>query len=262
MTPGSLAALRAERQGVLDFCGDLTTDEWAAPSRADGWAVKDVVAHMTAGMRALITPAAVQAMTTNHVERFNDQTVDKSRSLAPEQILDGFRAWSKRGVTTLALLTAPGIGRVPLRVGELGSYPLNVFPCMYLFDWHTHLRQDIAPAIDRPAPPTDDQRMSAVMIWLMALLEQSHRDRLAWLDAPLALTLSGPGGGTWRIEPTPKGALLVRPGTESGTTAQISGQTLEFPEWSTTRANWRDRDVKICGDTVTAERFLDLVNLV
>lgn len=47
-----LAALRAERRGVLDYCAELTEAEWAAPSQARGWSVRDVVNHMSAEMRA------------------------------------------------------------------------------------------------------------------------------------------------------------------------------------------------------------------
>lgn len=262
MSSDSLAALRVERQAVLDFCADLTPQEWSAPSLATGWSVKDVVAHLTAGLRALITPAAIQAMTAHEIERLNDRTVVKSRSRTPEQVLADFTAWTDRGITALRLFTAPGVARIPLPVGELGLYPLSMFPAIFTFDWHTHLRHDIAPALGRPVPPTDNQRMSAILTWLMALLEQSHRKRLGWLDTPVALTLDGPGGGTWRIEPTAKDKLRVQRGKDSGTTAQISGQALEFPGWSTTRTPWRDSDVKVAGDTAIGERILDVLNLV
>jgi mycothiol maleylpyruvate isomerase-like protein len=262
MTSECLAALRAERQAVLDFCTDLTADEWIAPSRADWWRVQDVVAHMAAGQRALITPAVIAAITTKQIERFNDRAVDKCRSLTPEQVLDGFTAWTKRGFVVLGVFSAQGVGRVPLPVGELGIYPLNMFPAMYTFDWHTHLRHDIAPALNRPAPPTDDQRMTAILRWLMALLQQSHRARLSWLQAPLVLTLAGPGGATWRIEPSGNGRLRVLRGAADGTAAQITAQALEFPVWSTTRMPWRDSDVTVTGDTDIGERFLDTLNLV
>jgi uncharacterized protein (TIGR03083 family) len=258
----SLAALRAERHTVLDFCASLSPDEWAAPSRADGWTVRDVVAHMTAGMQALVTPAAIAAMTTRDIERFNERAVDKCRSLTPEQVLDGFTTWTKRGIVGLAAFTAPGVGRLPLPVGELGIYPLNVFPAMYTFDWHTHLRHDIAPAIGRPAPPTDNQRMAAILCWLIALLQQSHRARLAWLDTPVSLTLDGPGGGTWCIEPAATSVLRIQRDADDGATTKITAQALEFPVWSTTRMWWRDCDVEITGDSDIGERLLDTVNLV
>lgn len=262
MSSQSLAALRVEREALLDYCAVLDPAEWAAPSRAAGWSVQDVIAHLTANQRALVTPAALPAMATKQIERLNDRMVAKARSQSPVQVLAGFEAWSRRGIRAMRVFTGPGIGRVPLPIGELGAYPLSRLPAIFAFDWHTHLRHDIAPALDRPAPSTDNQRMSVVLSWMMALLQGSHRSRLAWLDAPLALTLHGPGGDTWRIEPAGKGRLQVRVGSPSGTAAQISGQSLEFPAWSTTRTPWRDSDVKITGDAAVAERFLDALNLV
>ncbi|MRH87556.1 hypothetical protein GFY24_08815 [Nocardia sp. SYP-A9097] len=259
---GSLAALRAERSTVLEFCTGLEPREWAAPSAAAGWSVQDVVVHMTAGVRAVITPSAVRSMASRQIERTNDAVVAESGSLTPEQALAGFEVWSARGIVGLTAATVPGIASLRLRVGELGWHPLRIFPALYLFDWHTHLRHDIAPALGRPAPATDAGRMSAILGWLTALLEQSHRTQLGWLDAPVAITLSGPGGGTWRIEPAPRNRLRVNPGTASDSAAHIHAQALEFPVWATTRRGWRDCDVVIEGDAELGARFLDSINLV
>jgi hypothetical protein len=258
----SLAALRVERQTALDFCRDLAGDEWSTPSHATGWSVQDVMVHMTAGIRALITPAAVEAMTSRQIERMNDSVVAKGRSRAPQQVLHDFETWSRRGIAGLTVFNAPGARQIPLPVGELGWYPLRVFPGMFLFDWHTHLRHDIAPALDLPAPDTDDQRMTAILSWLTILLERSHRTALRWLDAPIALTLTGPGGETWRIEPAGQDRLRVAPGNSTGTAAHITAQSLQFPQWSTTRVSWRTCEVSITGSAELGARFLDSINLV
>ena len=128
-----------------------------------------------------------------------------------------------------------------------------------LFDHHTHLRHDMAPALGRPAPATDANRMAAVLEWMTAVLaNQLAAAKPEWLDRPLSLTLAGPGGGSWRVEPS--GA--VTPGHTEPAAAHITGVALEFPEWGTRRANWRDRDVTITGDVDYAEQFLDAVNIV
>ncbi|MFD6351147.1 maleylpyruvate isomerase family mycothiol-dependent enzyme [Nocardia tengchongensis] len=257
-----LSALRVERQAVLDFCTDLTDAEWHADSRAAGWSVKDVVAHMAADLRSVVTPDALAFMATKDVESLNERAVAASRSRSPQQVLEGFATWTRVGTTALAALTAPGVGRVRLRVGELGRYPMRIFPAMFLFDWHTHLRHDIAAALDRPHPPTDEQRTASILEWLTTLLEQSHRERLAWLDEPVAITFTGPGGGTWRIEPEPGRRLRVRRGEPEGAAARITARASEFPLWGTTRAAWRDCDVSLAGDTDLGARLLDDIDLV
>ncbi|MFE6861680.1 maleylpyruvate isomerase family mycothiol-dependent enzyme [Nocardia sp. NPDC057668] len=256
----SLAAIRTERAAVLDFLGTLTDAEWARPSAAAGWTVQDVVTHMTGVIRAAITPAALQLVFSRAVERTNDRVVAESRTRTPQQTLRDFENWSARGITGLRLFTAPGVSRIPLRIGELGWYPLHIFPALYIFDWHTHLRHDLAPALDRPAPATDDTRMRAIVTWLMTLLEHSHRDQLSWLTAPIALTFTGPGASTWTIEPGSK--LRVVPTTAAAPAAHIHTAATDFPAWSTTRRAWKDCDITIEGDTALATRFLDSINLV
>lgn len=257
-----LSALRIERQAVLDFCADLTDAEWHADSLASGWSVKDVVAHMAADLRTVVTPAALAFMATKDVEGLNERAVAASRRRSPAEVLEGFATWTRIGTAALTVTTGPGLGRVRLPVGELGHYPMRIFPAMFLFDWHTHLRHDIAAAVGRPEPPTDERRVASILDWLTGLLEQSHRERLAWLDAPVAITFTGPGGGTWRIQPDRGRPVRVRRGGPEGTAAQITARADEFPLWGTTRAAWRDCDVSITGDTALGIRVLDAIDLI
>ncbi|WP_433591710.1 maleylpyruvate isomerase family mycothiol-dependent enzyme [Nocardia sp. CA-145437] len=261
-TADHLSALRIERQTVLDYCADLTDAEWRADSLAAGWSVKDVVAHMAADLRTVVTPAALAFMATKDVESLNERAVAASRRRSPAQVLEGFATWTRVGTAALAVLTAPGLGGVRLPVGELGRYPTRLFPAMFLFDWHTHLRHDIAAALDRPHPPTDERRVASILAWLTSLLEQSHRDRLAWLDAPVAMTFTGPGGGTWRVDTDQGGPIRVRRGGTENTAAQITARADEFPRWGTTRAAWRDCEVSITGDTELGTRVLDAIDLI
>ncbi|NKY51850.1 maleylpyruvate isomerase N-terminal domain-containing protein [Nocardia vermiculata] len=261
MSSQHLPGLREERRTVLDFCGTLSEQQWAAPSAAAGWSVAEVVIHMTNTARALLTPTAAAVASTRDLERLNELLVDRKRSHTTRYVLPEFDIWSERGARSLRLLTTPGLAPLRVPVGELGWYRLDLVPAMLLFDWHTHLRHDIAPALDLAPPPTDPQRMHSVLTWLTTLLEHSHREALSWLDAPVALTLTGPGGGTWRIE-VRGGRLRVRPGIAAGASAHIAALALEFPQWSTRRLPWRAGAVAITGDTELGARVLDSITLV
>lgn len=250
-----------ERRAVVEFCGALNEQQWAAPSAAAGWSVAEVVMHMTTTARALLSPAAAAFVATRDLERLNEQLVSEKRSDTTTSVLPEFERWSRRAERALTVLSAPGPGWIRLPVGELGWYRLDLIPAMLTFDWHTHLHHDIAPAVALPPPPTDPRRMSAVTIWLLTLLEQSHREALSWLDAPVALTLTGPGGGTWRIDPG-SGRLRVRPGEAAGAAAHIAALSLEFPQWGTRRLPWRAGAVAITGDDELGARVLDSINLV
>lgn len=82
------------------------------------------------------------------------------------------------------------------------------------------------------------------------------------MEQPIGLTLTGPGGGTWRLEQAKRGRLRVVPGAASDTAAQISGAAIDFPSWATTRTSWRDNGLTITGDEAYATRFLEQTNLV
>ncbi|WP_280269371.1 maleylpyruvate isomerase N-terminal domain-containing protein [Nocardia wallacei] len=261
MSSHHLPALHDERRAVLEFCADLSEADLAAASAAPGWSVADVLIHLTVTARALVTPAAFALATTRDIERLNEQLVDLRRSHTTKHVLRDLTAWTGRGCAALTVLTAPGIGRIRLPVGELGWYPVDLVPAMLVFDWHIHLRHDLAAALDRPVPPTDPRRMAAVLAWSVVLLERSHRRALSWLEAPVALTLTGPGGGTWRIEPR-GGRIRVRPSAAAGAAAHIAALALEFPQWATHRLPWRACAVAVTGDTELGTRVLDSINLV
>ena len=81
---------------------------------------------------------------------------------------------------------------------------------------------------------------------------------MASLSSPrVALTLTGPGGGTWWIDEA--GAL---PESEGTVAAHVTAPALTFPDCGTQRSSWRDADVTITGDTDLAARFLDTVNII
>lgn len=257
-----VAALLSERQAVQDFCTPLTTAEWDAPSAADGWRVRDVIAHMAGSTHAFLTPALVAMMRTTQIERLNDETVAARADHSPADLLDEFTVWSGRASRLLQIGAAGPLGGIRFPLGELGYFPLRLMVSSAIFDWHTHLRHDIAPVLGVPAPRTDEPRMTAVIEWLTALLPQSHQRQLNWLTEPVALTLHGLGGGTWRIEPRMDRDFQVTRSDHRGVVAHITGRSEEFPVWATTRRSWRDSGVTITGDQALAAKVLDSINLV
>ncbi len=257
-----VGALRREREDVLAFCRLLSDDEWKAPSGCAGWSVQDVVAHMAATMHGVFTPWLVKVLRTKNVERHNDADVEARRDRTPAEILAEYETWSARLPTLMQAGQLPGMGSVPLPLGDLGRYPLALITSALVFDAHVHLRHDLAPALGRPSPPTDEGRMATVLEWMLAGLPQMCQDSLAFMDRPVVLTLEGPGGGTWGVVPRVAGKVRVEPGPVVGAVAHITGVAEEFPVWGTARQPWRDHDLKLEGDEDYAARFLDAVKIV
>jgi hypothetical protein len=259
VTPDRGAALRAERADMLAFCAGLEPAEWRMDSLAEGWRIQDVVAHMGTGCRAMFSPAAAKMVRTNDIEAANDLMVDTRRDRSAQEVLGEYRRWSGVAAVLFPLVARGPVAGVRVPLGELGRFPLRVLTGAMVFDHHTHLRHDMAPALGRPVPGTDANRMTVVLEWMMAVLSnQLCAASPEWLDRPLAITLTGPGGGTWRVASNGS----VAPGSADGSAAQITGVALEFPAWGTRRAGWRDRDVRINGDNDYAATFLDCVNVV
>lgn len=255
-----VGALRQERAELLRFCRELDETEWQTPSAADGWRVQDVVAHMGSGCRAIFTPAVMRMLRSKDIERTNDYFVDQRRRWTPSQTLAEYECWSGRLVTLAGVISRTPAARLRMPLAELGHFPAGVaLGGAMVFDHHTHLRHDIAPALGRPVPGTDANRMAVVLEWMMAVLgNQLRAARPTWLRLPVGVSLHGPGGGSWLVESDGS----VAPGPADGTAAQIAGIAVEFPEWGTRRADWRDRDVQLSGDVDYGTRFLDAVNVV
>ncbi|WP_319456014.1 MULTISPECIES: maleylpyruvate isomerase family mycothiol-dependent enzyme [unclassified Mycobacterium] len=260
-TARRLTAAARERRQVLAVCANLDDRQWDAPSRADGWRVRDVIAHLGATTGLMLGVGAHQ-MWGRGAEELNDVLVARRRSWTPPRVLAEFERYSGRAMTALKIVARAPLGSLRLPVAELGHYPLRLTPSLLLFDWHVHLRHDIAPAIGLPAPPTDVDRMSGVLEWMLAGMEQMNRTTMTWMDRPLNLQLTGLAGGRWHIAPGTGGRLHVTQRASSSARAEIVGRTDEFPSWATTRTPWRASDVSLRGDTDYAERFLDALNII
>jgi hypothetical protein len=253
-------ALKRLHRDLSALCRDLTDEEWRAPSRAESWRIHDCVAHIGGTAKALFTPTSLRLILSSDIERTNDVLVDSRRTWDRARVMRELNTWCPRVAGLAGGLNRTPLGRVRLPLAELGRFPFGtVLAGAVTFDQHTHLHHDIAPAVDRPAPPTDDLRMSLVLEWMMAVLgNQLAKERPGWLDQPLAITLDGPGGGTWRLEPSGS----VGPGPATGAGAEIRGRSVDFPAWGTARTPAKDADLEVSGDEELARAFLAWVRIV
>jgi uncharacterized protein (TIGR03083 family) len=252
-------ALQRERLDLLRFCRHLDESQWTAPSMATGWRVQDVVAHMGSGCRSIFTLASVKIMRSSDIERTNDSFVDVRRRWTPSRTLREYERWSRALTAAAAAICRTPAAAVSMPLAELGRFPVGlVLTGAMTFDHHTHLRHDIAPALDLPPPPTDTARMAIVLEWMFAVLSNQLRSaRPSWLTRSVAVTLHGPAGGRWVMGTEG----LISSGSET-IASEIAGNATEFVEWGTKRVDWRNRDVTIDGDKDYGCRFLDWMNIV
>jgi hypothetical protein len=79
------------------------------------------------------------------------------------------------------------------------------------------------------------------------------------LDAPLAITLTGPGGGTWSIA-RDNGAVRVLADDASDRMAAVASSDHDFVVWGSQRRSWREL-AQVDGDTERAARVLDAIRI-
>src|SRR6478672_640106 len=142
----------------------------------------------------------LELMRSNDIERTNDALVDQRRDWLPTRVIAEYERRSQVMLRLIGPVSRTPLARAPMRLAELGRLRVSQLLCAIVFDTHTHLRHDIAPALGRTVPETDADRMAVVLEWMMAVLSnQLHAARPEWLDRPVSITLSGPGGGCWVV---------------------------------------------------------------
>ncbi|WP_183407811.1 maleylpyruvate isomerase N-terminal domain-containing protein [Nocardioides marmoriginsengisoli] len=253
-------AFRRERRALSAVLSTLETSEWATPSAAADWTVHDVVAHMSVGCKALLTPAILDLVRSSDIEATNEGAVASRRHWDSDRLVAEYERWS-----SAALRCSAVVGRTPLihlrvPLAELGRFRLGVMlPGAMFFDHHIHLRHDILTVIDRDADGSDALRSSVVVEWMVAVMtNQMRADGLPWLDAPMNLTLVGDGGGSWTVEP----GGLVTAGLTPGAPTAVRAAVEDFPIWGTARTPWTDHRIEIAGPEESVIRFLDGLNIV
>jgi uncharacterized protein (TIGR03083 family) len=257
-----VAAVKAERAAVVSFLHDLTQDEWAKPSRCEGWTIKDVVSHMGAAAHGTFTPWVVKMMTTKDIEGNNDADVAKRHAWEPAKVLKEYETWSKRFAATQGLLQKPGMRSLPIKVGEVGTYPARLLTSAIVFDSGLHLRYDMATALGRPVAPRDANQLAVTLEWMLAGLPAMSGDALSWLDRPVEINLVGAGGGTWGVSPAKDGRVKVVEGPAQDPAAGIEGDAATFPVWGTRREPWRSAGLSLKGDEELGIRFLDSMRII
>jgi uncharacterized protein (TIGR03083 family) len=263
MAADRVAALIACQDANVAYLSKLSEADWAKPSRCPGWTVKDVVSHMGAAYHGAFTVWFVKLMLGKDIEAANDADVAKRRAWPGAQVLAEYTVWGKRFRPMAKALQGPGLRSLPIKVAEVGTYPAAVLAGAFVFDHTLHVRHDIATVLDRPAQAPDANTVAVGIEWMMLGLPAMSGDRLSWLTAPVEVTLVGPGGSTWTVEPGgARGRVVARQGGSGRAVATIEGDAATFGVWGTGREPWRGAGVSVKGDDALGTRFLDAVRII
>jgi uncharacterized protein (TIGR03083 family) len=254
---------RAERAAILEVAATLSDDEWNAASDCEGWAVRDVIAHMGSVLHGVVDPSQMVDLSAG-TEISMEAPVAQRRSLPIADVLTEYETYSGQAGDAFAMFQDPSMADNELPMGELGTHPMSMLASTFLFDAYCHLRNDILRPngpIDRPEPPRDEQRLRPTVEWMLAGLPWMCTEALAFMDRPLTLVLDGPGGGTWTLQPAGTSERPQVSAGDDGAAATVFSSDHDFVVWGTKRRPWASL-VEVKGDEQYAARVLDAIKII
>lgn len=265
MSKEGMAGFRTTLSDVTAVLRSLDDSEWRAASAAAGWTVKDVATHMGDLIGILVAGIRGELHTDLGIEQLNDAHVAAKSAWSPEQVMADLAEQSEAALPLFESLQEGPTASTESQLLDLGMYPVHAIVDMFSFDFYDHLRWDIlaprGPLSGHHVPAPDEVRLKPAVGWLLGGVPKMQPRLRSSLGKPLTLVLTGPGGGTWSIDPGDTAITVTPAGRDAAGAAVIESTTDEFTAWSTTRLPWREH-VTITGDEQAAAAFLDALNLI
>ena len=194
--PDRRRAFRAERAEVLAFCDSLAPADWRMNSRAPGGASPTSSRTWEWGCHAMFGLSALAIMRGDDIERTNDAMVAAGRGPSAAEVLAEYRRWSRVFGAVIRLAHGRRWGRIQIPLAELGR-----FQRAPAAQW-AGIRPP-HPSSPRYGPPhwsscPGDRRQPdgcGARVDDGGAGQPGERGRTGVARPPLALTLTGPGGG-------------------------------------------------------------------
>lgn len=265
MTRQAITALRSIHGELREIASGLSADQWSAPSGCEGWRVQDVFAHVTSNMKEIVEPSPPPDGEVPDVgaEEAMEALVAPRKGWDPAELLDEYDRYYEGWIGALEAMQEEPTASTESPLADLGTHPLHLVANAFAFDHYCHLRIDLAD-LAADLAEADHDMVRPGIDWMIAGMPQMQPTELGdAVSAPLALELTGAGGGSWLLEP-PAGDRFIRvtEGAEtSAALATIRSSAHDFVSWGTKRNDWRPR-CEITGDRTAAEAFLDTVNII
>lgn len=229
-----LLAETADLEGLVASIDDVA---WATPTPAEGWDVKDQVAHLAyfddRARDAMTDPDRFRAERDEAITQPDlvDRIAAENRRGSPKQTLAWFR--TARSTLVEAARAADPSARVPWYGPDMSV--ASSITARIMETW-AH-GQDVADALGASRAPTD--RLRHVAFIGVRTLANSYQARgLAVPEKPVRVELSAPGGDTWTFGPD-DAADVVR------------GPALDFCLAVTQRRHVDDLDLELDGPIAT-----------
>lgn len=195
--PALVADLEAETADLLALVAPLPAADWERPTPAEGWRVRDQIAHLAffddAAVQALRDPDGFRAAAAETMRRgpdFPDQVAADARALPSADVLAWFTA--ARGALVTAFRAADPGARLPWYGPDMSA--ASSVTARLMETW-AH-GQDVADALGAERVPTARLRHIAHL----GVATRAHSYRLRRREAPtepVRVELDAPDGDVW-----------------------------------------------------------------
>ncbi|MBO0776824.1 MAG: maleylpyruvate isomerase N-terminal domain-containing protein [Actinobacteria bacterium] len=257
--------LTAQRGRLLRLLSSFTDAQWAAPTPAPQWSVKDIALHLLdvdlswlardrdRDQSGIIpVPADHQAFVRGLAQR-NQRWVDGTRTLSP-RLITGLLAWS--GEQLDAYLAAVDLAR-PSSVYWAGQVPLWFDLAREFTERWVHYRQIREAALPAAGDQQPDEYLPLVLRTFIWGFPHQYQ---APAPAGTAIALEIPGIGAWTLTRTATGWALDE--GQAATPAARLRMTGEAAWRLLTGARYDARQVHLSGEPALAEPLLRVRGII
>jgi uncharacterized protein (TIGR03083 family) len=216
----------ALRIQLLELFADLSEEDWARPTAAPLWSVKDIAAHLLggdvwilAGKRDGFRPDKLPeyGQLIELVNRLNAEWVLAARRMSPRLLMDFLAFTGPEVEACFASLDPLAMGGP---VSWAGPEPAPVwFDIAREFTDRWHHQQQIRDATGRP-PLYDPYFLSPVLDTFVRALPHAFRHAVAPAGTVVRFEISAPAGGVWFLHKMEQASLeqswtlVLKSGTE------------------------------------------------
>lgn len=235
--PGAVTvACARQRRRLAATVASLSDEQWATPSRCDGWTIKDVVSHLdsTNGFWSISIASALEGSPTRFLEGFDPKATPAALAVAdaatsPADLLERFAASSEALCSAVEGLTDAQLGVV----GEAppGHLALRGVVAHALWDAWVHERDILLP-LGLPVDEEPDEIVESLRYGVAlapAFAVTADPDR----RGRLAVEVDDPGARFW-VEAGPD--VVVHDGPAPDDTAALRGRAVDVLEGVSVRA--------------------------
>jgi len=203
---------------LLELLSGLSRDDWAGPTAAPGWSVKDVAAHLLGGDVGILSrkrdgtqPSTSPIDDYDHllalVNRLNDEWVVAARRMSPLVLRELLADTSPRVEAYFLSLDLMAMGGP---VSWAGPEPAPVwFDVARELTERWHHQQQIRDATGRPSL-YDPYFLSPVLDAFVRALPHHFRDVSAPVGTMVRFEISGDAGGVWYLQRVEHAWTLAR----------------------------------------------------